>query len=112
LLAGTMTGSSAFFIQGDAHIGAVPYGDGLRCISGTLVRLETKDVSSNSADFPTPGSGDPTISARSAALGDVIAAGSTRYYQVQYRNASLTFCPAPTGDTFNVTNAVWANWGP
>jgi hypothetical protein len=33
-----------------------------------------------------------------------------RYYQTYYRNPAPTFCPAPPGNTFNITNAVQINW--
>jgi hypothetical protein len=53
-----------------------------------------------------------SASARSAVLGDPILAGETRIYQVYYRDASLSFCPAPTGNTFNVSQALWILWTP
>jgi hypothetical protein len=33
-----------------------------------------------------------------------------RSYQVYYRDASLGFCPAPTGNTWNVGNAQRVIW--
>jgi len=49
---------------------------------------------------------------RSAALGDVIHAGEMRVDQVYYRDPDASFCPAPTGDTWNVSNAVRVTWLP
>ena len=46
-----------------------------------------------------PGLLDPTISARSAALGDVIPAFGTRLLQVYYRDPDPVFCPDPPGST-------------
>jgi len=57
-----------------------------------------------------PAGGDPSVTARSAALGDVIPPGATRYYQTYYRDASATFCPNPPGDTFNVTDGLIVVW--
>jgi hypothetical protein len=57
-----------------------------------------------------PGPGDPSITARSAAKGDPISPGMTRYYQVYYRDPSQVFCPAPTGNTFNMSSAVQITW--
>jgi hypothetical protein len=59
-----------------------------------------------------PGAGDPSISARSAALGDVLAAGSTRYYQAIYRDPNPTFCPEPAGSTWNMSSGLIMRWTP
>jgi hypothetical protein len=53
------------------------------------------------------GPGDPTVSSRSAALGDTIPLGATRIYQVYYRDPNLVFCPSG----FNASNAVSIVWG-
>jgi hypothetical protein len=99
----------SIFLQGDVQLGsAVFFGDGLRCVGGVLKRLYAKNASSGTANAPT--AGDPSITARSAALGDPIAPGSSRYYQVYYRDPNLTFCPNPPGDSFNVGNALRVVW--
>ena len=54
--------------------------------------------------------GDTSISLQSAALGDPIAPGSTRFYQSYYRDSNPSFCPAPQGSTFNVTSGVSITW--
>ena len=51
---------------------------------------------------------DSPVSVRSAALGDAIAACSSRFYQVYYRDPNLTFCSAG----FNIGNGVKALWLP
>jgi hypothetical protein len=83
----------------------VAFGDGVRCISGTLVRISVKNAVSGAAIYP--GSGDPSISSRSAALGDFIRPGTYRYYQVYYRDAASGYC---TPATFNASNAVMIAW--
>jgi len=58
-----------------------------------------------------PQPGDPSVSARSAALGDTIGAGTHRYYQVYYRDPIvLGGCSATA--TFNVTQAIDVTWSP
>ena len=101
--------SLSIFLQGDAQLASPAFfGDGLRCIGGVLERLYVKNAGSGTAS--APGAGDPSITARSAALGDPIALGTSRYYQVYYRDPSLAFCPRPQGDTFNVGNALRVLW--
>jgi hypothetical protein len=52
--------------------------------------------------------GDPSISQRSAALGDPLAPGSARVYQVVYRDPDPLFCMQ--GANWNVTSAVRVVW--
>lgn len=96
----------SIFLQGDASAASgVPFGDGLRCVDGNLKRLYTKNASGGAVGAPA--SGDVTISARSAALGDPLTPGSTRVYQVYYRDPSTSFCP---GFTFNVSSGAVVHW--
>jgi choice-of-anchor B domain-containing protein len=105
-----MPSAFSLFLQGDSEISPAVFGDGLRCTGGNLKRLYSRNASAGSVTAPIPG--DPTISARSAALGDSIPALGTRLYQVYYRDPSPTFCPAPPGGTFNVSNALRVVWTP
>ena len=89
------------FFQGSASIAPVIVDDGIGCIGGTVVRLGTKAIASNSSAFPAPG--DLSISVRGA----VPPAGATRYYQCFYRNAAASFCPPATS---NRTNALIFDW--
>jgi hypothetical protein len=101
--------ASCVFLQGDQQNGSgVVFGDGVRCVGGALKRLYLKSASNGSASAPAPG--DPSISARSAALGDPIAPGSQRFYQVYYRDSNLGYCPAPQGNSWNVTNGQILTW--
>jgi hypothetical protein len=97
------------FLQGSglATHGNV-FGDGIRCAGGQLLRLAVKSAVNGTSQFPA--AGDPSIQTRSAALGSPIPGCSTRYYQVYYRDANLAFCPAPPGNSWNVTNGIQVTW--
>lgn len=100
----------SIFLQGTAQIAPAIFGDGLRCAGGNLKRLYSKNASGGSVS--APGSGDASISARSLALGDAIAIGASRVYQVYYRDPNLAFCAAPPGDAWNVSSALRIDWLP
>jgi hypothetical protein len=86
------------------------FGQGVRCVGGTLKRLYTKVASGGSITAPNFGAGDPTVSARSAALGDVIASGQSRFYLVYYRDpVVLGGCPATS--SYNATQTSRVIWG-
>ena len=103
---GELATALSIFLQGDSLIAAgAVFGDGLRCAGGALRRLYVKNAVGGAASAPVPP--EPSITARSAALGDPIPAGATRWYQVYYRDPDPTFCPTAT---FNVTNAVRIGW--
>jgi hypothetical protein len=86
----------------------VPFGDGLRCAGGALKRLYVATASGGGVFAPAPG--QPSIGVRSATLGDPLAPGAVRLYQVYYRDPNLGFCPSPQGNTFNVGNALRVVW--
>jgi hypothetical protein len=99
----------ALYFQGDAQlVTSFGSGDGLRCAGGRVRRLFLDvAVAGSSAE---PGPGEPSLRTRLAALGDALPPGSVRFYQVYYRDPSPTYCPAPTGNTWNLTNAVRIVW--
>lgn len=90
--------SSCLYFQGTLQTQtATPFGDGLRCASGTVVRLGVRfNGAPGASNYPS--AGDPTVSVR----GQIPAQGGTRCYQCWYRNAAA-FC---TSSTFNFTNAL------
>ncbi len=106
--AGELPNALSIFWQGNVVIPHVVYGDGLRCFGGTLRRLYTKNASGGVVSAPAVG--DPSITARSAAMGVPISPGGRRYYQVAYRDGNASFCPSPTGNSFNISNGVKINW--
>ncbi|MBK7645032.1 MAG: hypothetical protein IPJ19_18630 [Planctomycetes bacterium] len=97
------------FLQGNAAL-ATPavFGDGVRCVGGSLKRLYTKNAVAGTATAPAPG--DPSVSARSAALGDTIGSGTQRWYQAYYRDPNLSFCAAPPGSSWNVSSGLRIDW--
>jgi hypothetical protein len=97
-------------LQGTASLpSGVIYGQGIRCVGGTLRRLYVKAASGGS--ITAPSGGDLSVSARSAALGNVIGPGQNRYYLVYYRDPIvLGGCP-PTS-TFNSTQSGQVTWMP
>jgi hypothetical protein len=99
----------SIFLQGDAGIAGIVWGDGVRCTGGHLKRLYVKSASPEGI-ATAPSGTDLSIKAQSALLGDTIAPGSTRYYQVYYRDPEPSFCSAPQGDTFNASNALAIGW--
>ena len=104
--------ATSILLQGTTSPAAgVVYGQGVRCVAGTLKRLYTKTASGGSITAPNFAGGDPTVSARSAAAGDVILAGQSRWYLVYYRDPTvLGGCPASS--TFNSTQSGRVAWSP
>lgn len=85
----------------------VVFGQGVRCATGTLKRLYTKVA--NAGAISAPEFTDPTISVRSAALGDPIFAGTERSYLAYYRDP-VVLGGCPTSSTFNATNTGRVTW--
>jgi hypothetical protein len=103
LTASGMPGARALYFQSSqlaAGGSGQAFGDGLTCVSGTIVRLATVVDASGSSHYPAAG-GVP-ISVRGS-----VPPGSMRFYQVQYRDVA-SFC---TGAQFNLTNAIQVTWG-
>lgn len=102
---GTPGTATVVFFQGvnqDNGGAGIALFDGLRCTSGTIVRLGVKASVAGSASYPQ--AGDQSISVR----GLIPSAGATRYYQAQYRDNSA-FC---TTATSNFTNGLTIQWVP
>jgi Tol biopolymer transport system component len=102
---GELPTALSIVLQGSSVIAPADFGDGLRCAGGSLKRLYVKHATGGV--ITAPEMGDPSISARSATLGDPVPLGGTRVYQVYYRDPNLVFCPGG----FNATNAMAIAWG-
>jgi hypothetical protein len=102
--------ASSVFLQGTTQVspGAV-FGQGLRCIGGALKRLYVHNAVAGVVSAPT--GGDVAVSSQSAALGNPIAAGESRYYQVYYRDPTVLGACSPDS-TFNASQALAISWHP
>ncbi len=100
---GMPSNTAALFFQGTATQAngfGTPFGDGLLCVGGTIVRLGVRFASGGSAFHPA--AGEPSLSVQ----GLIPATGGVRYYQAWFRDAA-NFC---TSATFNLTDALRIAW--
>ncbi len=98
---GLPNNAACLFFQGTTVLSpALPFGDGLRCVGGSVIRLTTKFSVNGATLYPS------TLEEDISSRGQVPAAGGTRHYQVWYRNAA-TFC---TASTFNLSNGLTVEW--
>lgn len=95
-----MPNSSCLYFQGTTAV-TTPFGDGLRCVGGQVIRLGTATNAAGSSQYPAIG--QPLVSVRGG-----VAASDVHVYQAWYRNAA-TFC---TASTFNLSNAFKITWAP
>jgi hypothetical protein len=94
-------------MQGNTEIAPLPFGQGLRCAGGQLKRLYTHAAASGS--ITAPSAAEPSVHARSAALGDTLVTGSVRYYYVYYRDLNVLGGCSPAA-TVNSTQGVAVTW--
>jgi hypothetical protein len=106
---GTTPNAPGLYFQGSVASGPVFLADGLVCAGGTLRRLYTRSATGGTSTVPGPG--DPSLSARAALAGDVLAPGATRVYQVNYRDTAAAFCAPPAGGASNLSSALAVTWG-
>ena len=74
-----------------------PFGDGLRCAGGGVIRLQVRFAD-------TDGASETSISVSGAGA---VAPGDVKRYQIWYRDPNTTFC----GFGFNLSNGVEVSWG-
>jgi hypothetical protein len=105
---GVNTTGNAIFMRGDvSNVVGVVFGDGVRCVDGTLIR-RTKPISSpNVATFPAPADTVTLSTGWGAANSTPPGSGITAHYMAYYRNAAAAFCPP---ETFNGTNGWIITW--
>jgi hypothetical protein len=99
-----MPNSSVLYFQGTQQQSGgagVPFGDGLRCAGGSILRLGTKLNVGGASQYPD--AGDASVS-----LAGQVTTPGLRCYQIWYRN-SAAFCSAAV---FNLTNAWQVTWAP
>jgi hypothetical protein len=107
---GEMPDALSILLQGTAlNPGGISFAQGVRCNTGLMRRLYFQLALGGSVTLPGPG--EPSVSARSAAFGDVIAPGTHRYYGVYYRDPNvLGGCSALS--TYNITQQLDVLWHP
>ena len=107
---GQKASATTVLLQGTAqNTTGLVFGQGVRCVAGALKRLYVKAASGGS--ITAPAGADPAVSARSAALGDVLVAGSQREYMAYYRDP-IVLGGCPGSNTWNGTNAGQLYWNP
>ena len=106
---GELPNAPTLVFQGSSSLSQpILFGDGMRCVGGNLKRLFTTNAVGGAVNVPD--ATQMSISARSAALGDPLVPGSVRSYQTWYRDPNLSFCAPPSGDAWNLSNAVRIVW--
>jgi hypothetical protein len=101
---GMVPNTTAIFMQGST-IGKVgtPFGDGLLCLTGSVIKIGVKTTLYGAAEYPQYG--DEPICDKGA----VPAFGATRYYQVLYRDEGAGHVEK---NHFNLSNAWMTVWTP
>ncbi len=96
-----MPDGEALYFQGTTSMSGAgePFGDGLRCVGGTLIRLGSSTNIAGASRFPDVG--DPSVSTRG-----LVTTPGRRAYQTWYRDASV-FC---TTANFNFSNGLVITW--
>jgi Tol biopolymer transport system component len=104
--------ATSLLLQGDSMLPTgLVFGQGVRCVGGTMKRLYVKIALNGSITAPDFNATDPTVSSRSAFLGDPIQSGESRFYLVFYRDpVVLGGCTAT--NTFNSTQTGSISWWP
>jgi hypothetical protein len=100
--------TASILMQGDVLLArGATFGQGVRCLAGTLERLYVK--TSVNGSITAPEASDPSISARSSALGDTLVPGARRYYAVSYRDPPVLGA-CPTASPINITQTQEIVW--
>jgi hypothetical protein len=99
---GMPAGGPCLYFQGTAQA-ALPFGDGILCIGGAIIRLGVK-FNNALGSSTIPSGADPVLSV----MGAVPPAGGFRFSASWYRDSALFCTPA----TFNVANGVGVLWTP
>ena len=103
LSASGLTVGPGLFFQGNNAVNSGagnPFGDGLRCAGGSVVRLEVQ--------FANAGNGFQAQSSISISSKGGVSAGQTKRYQYWYRDSGSS----PCGSLFNLSNGYELVWQP
>jgi Tol biopolymer transport system component len=104
--------STSVLVEGTAPASSgIVFGQGVRCLGGTLKRLYVKTAVNGSITAPDFAAGDMTVTARSAQMGVPIQAGQLCYFLVTYRDP-VVMGGCPTSSTFNATQTGVVTYWP
>jgi Tol biopolymer transport system component len=107
-VSGLPTFASALYFQGDQQVAAgagAPFGDGLRCAGGNVLRIGARLSVAGGSQFGYAVPGDPLISVKGMIPQGTV---SIRFYQAWYRNMASFCMPEP----YNLTNGLTVTWIP
>lgn len=102
---GVLPNAVGLFFQGNnQQLGGLgtAFGDGLLCVNTSIKRLGIRNAANGAMAYGRDVPTDVPISV----IGQVPAAGATRYYQLWYRDAA-SFCSPLTYNTSNGVRIVW-----
>ncbi|MBI5364304.1 MAG: hypothetical protein HZA53_14085 [Planctomycetes bacterium] len=105
---GVNPSGNVIFMRGNLNnVSGVTFGDGVRCVDGTLIRRTKPIFAAGQASFPSPT--DTVLLSNGWGAANLTPPGSgiTAHYMAYYRNAAALFCPP---ETFNGTNAYVITW--
>ncbi|MCH2104816.1 MAG: lamin tail domain-containing protein [Planctomycetes bacterium] len=97
---GLVAGQPGLYFQGNNAINGGagnPFGDGLRCAGGAVIRLQVAFADSSGASAT-----NIDIGAKGG-----VAAGDIKRYQIWYRDPNTS----PCGGQFNLSNGIEVTWG-
>jgi hypothetical protein len=95
------TATAIYLKSNNNNPSGVVFADGVRCVSGALIRMGVKPSVGGASSYPGPG--DQSISVRG---GTPSGSGLIGYYQTYYRDPA-NFC---TALTYNISNGVQITW--
>lgn len=101
LLGAGMPNTPCLYFQGSSLVAPLPFGDGLRCAGGNIIRLGTALNVSGSSQYPQTSQSGIAVRGNNSA-------GDLRYYQAWYRDPQA----ACGGTASNVSNAYSILWQP
>jgi len=105
------TAASLLFQGTISSVTGATYGQGVRCAGGALRRLYSKAAAAGETRMPDRIGGDRSVSAQSAAKGEVIQSGQSRWYFVAYRDP-VVLGGWSAASTFNATQVGRVDWNP
>lgn len=95
--------SPGLYFQGTIQVNGGagnPFGDGILCAGGSIIRLGPVVASGGTSSYPS--GPQPSVASRGG-----VSAGDTRNYQLWYRDI-----PGPCSSGFNTTHGVSITWTP